>query len=179
MSFQVYFLICINQNCRMESKMIFGFACLLFLITNAEFLPSGKLNADDFKKTVKPFFQAHCIKCHGAGKSKASITLHDIDGDVVTGKDQSRWEQVLDVLKSGEMPPEDASVQPSQTDLDHVAEWIDAGLRKSLLASGSSLTPTTRRLTNFEYENTIRDLIGFKQHGRIHANGAGANRPVP
>ena len=145
-----------------KSKIIFGFACLLFLITNAEFLPSGKLNADDFKKTVKPFFQAHCIKCHGAGKSKASITLHDIDGDVVTGKDQSRWEQVLDVLKSGEMPPENASVQPSQTDLDHVAEWIDAGLRKSLLASGSSLTPTTRRLTNFEYENTIRDLIGFK-----------------
>lgn len=151
-----------NMLKTVNRKVLLGIACVLLLVTNLAFIPNNVLKADDFRKTVKPFFQKHCIKCHGAGKSKAEITLHDIDGDVVAGKDQSRWETVLDVLKSGEMPPEDAPTRPSQSDRDHVTKWIDAELRKSVIASGSPLRPTTRRLTNFEYENTIRDLLGFK-----------------
>ena len=118
--------------------------------------------ADEFESRIKPFFEANCIGCHGPKKSKGKVTLHTLDGDLAAGHDTERWEKILEMLKSGEMPPDDEP-QPSDADRKAIAEWIDAGLRVSMeKADQVAVAPTTRRLTNFEYENTMRDLLGFK-----------------
>ena len=62
---------------------------------------------------VSTFFEANCIKCHGLEKSKGDITLHDIGDDFVDSDALEKWELILDVLKSGEMPPEDEKQRPS------------------------------------------------------------------
>ena len=118
--------------------------------------------AVSFQKEVVPFFEEHCIRCHGPEKSKGQISLHTLDGDLSSGRELERWEDVLEMLESGEMPPEDEA-QPNQTDRSAIADWIESGLRDYVRkASEAEVATTTRRLTNFEYQNTMRDLLGFE-----------------
>ncbi len=118
-------------------------------------------NAGSFQAKVLPFFQANCIKCHGPTTSKGNITLHTLGGDLA-GRDLEQWELILEMLESGEMPPED-ELQPSDAERQAIAEWIEAGLRDVIAnADQAASVPTARRLTNFEYENTIADLLGFR-----------------
>ena len=118
--------------------------------------------ATSFKKDVVPFFEEYCIRCHGPEKSKGKISLHTLDGDLSAGRELERWEDILEMLESGEMPPEDEA-QPNQTDSMAIADWINRGLHDYVKkASTASVATTTRRLTNFEYQNTMRDLLGFE-----------------
>ncbi len=115
---------------------------------------------DGYDARVRPFFKAYCIKCHGPDKSKGELTLHTLDGDLASGRGIERWEDVLDALKFGEMPPEDEP-QPDEAERKLITDWIDNGLRTYVeKASKQAPATTTRRLTNFEYENTMRDLLG-------------------
>ena len=122
-------------------------------------IPSG---VEGHKSHVKVFFEAYCIKCHGPDKSKGKLTLHTLDGDLSAGQDLARWEDILDVLEYGEMPPEDEK-QPKGVEKQAIMQWVDSGLRDYVeKASKEAQVPTARRLTNFEYQNTMRDLLGFE-----------------
>lgn len=133
------------------------------------FLCTGIVGAADdastseatFESTVAPFLKTHCVKCHGSEKPKGDIALQAI-GDLSRGKNAAQWELILDMLKSGEMPPQ-AETQPSEAQRKEVTDWIGNGLHTYIESSGDK-TPrtTTRRLTNVEYENTIRDLLGIE-----------------
>ena len=114
-----------------------------------------------FKAKVAPFLNTHCVGCHGPTKSRGQTTLHTLDGDFAAGKQLERWELVLKMLKAGEMPPEDQP-QPKDADRKAVVAWIETELRNShKKATDLPKVPTARRLTNFEYQNTMRDLLGF------------------
>ena len=121
------------------------------------------LVAEEFDRVVGPFFKAHCVKCHGPEKQKGKVTLHNVDSGLAAGKSLERWELILEVLESGEMPPEEEAERPDAAKVGAVTKWIETGLRKVVAQGGeTSVAPQARRLTNFEYENTIRDLIGFR-----------------
>ena len=116
-----------------------------------------------FESIAAPFFKSNCVKCHGPEKAKGQFTLHDIDGDLAGERNLKRWEVILDVLKAGEMPPEEAVNRPAQTEVAAVTQWIESELRKVVEQGREEVVvPRVRRLTNYEYENTIRDLIGFR-----------------
>ena len=122
-------------------------------------IPPG---AEGHKSHVKVFFDTYCIKCHGPDKSKGKLTLHTLDGDLSSGQGLERWEDILDVLEFGEMPPEDEK-QPKGVEVQAIVQWIDSGLRDYVeKANKEAHVPTARRLTNFEYQNTMRDLLGFE-----------------
>lgn len=122
--------------------------------------PSIAEGTDGYDARVRPFFKAHCIKCHGPDKSKGELSLHTLDGDLASGRGLERWEDVLDALESGVMPPEDEP-QPDAAERKVVTDWINNGLRTyAEKASREAPATTARRLTNFEYENTMRDLLG-------------------
>lgn len=89
------------------------------------------------------------------------MTLHTLEG--ISGHaDLEQWETILEVLESGEMPPEDEP-QPTAEARAAVVKWIEAGLRSQADASTEEKPQTmVRRLTNFEYQNTMRDLFGFE-----------------
>ena len=152
-----------------------AFCAITFVATtcaaiSAEEIPNG---VDGFRADVLPFFNANCIHCHGPKKRKGAIALHTIDGDLSTGHNLEQWELILDVLEAGEMPPEDER-QPTEAERHAVVKWIEAGLREYIARSSTSaptdrqqtnksVNPmTARRLTNFEYQNTMRDLLGFE-----------------
>ena len=146
-------------RCALVRTFFTGVAMLPMLLT----LGFAETKTDpSFKKEVVPFFEEYCIRCHGPEKSKGQISLHTLDGDLSTGRDLERWEDVLEMLESGEMPPEDEE-QPSETKRMLMADWINSGLHDYVKkASEVEVATTTRRLTNFEYQNTMRDLLGFE-----------------
>ena len=134
-----------------------GFGLLLWLGATTT------LSGEEFDRVVVPFFRAHCVKCHGPEKQKGKVTLHNVDSGLAAGKSLERWELILEVLESGEMPPEEEAERPDAAKVGAVTKWIETGLRKVVAQGGeTSVAPQARRLTNFEYENTIRDLIGFR-----------------
>jgi mono/diheme cytochrome c family protein len=123
-------------------------------------IPSGE---PGHRSHILPFFETHCIRCHGPDKSKGKITLHTLGGNLASGADGRLrdWEKVLEVLKAGEMPPEDEK-QPADAERLAVKAWIDQGMRDHVAQSQEvKIPPRARRLTNFEYQNTMRDLLGI------------------
>lgn len=117
---------------------------------------------DEFQSKVKPFLETYCADCHGPDKPKADLSLHNLQGEFTTDKQLERWDGILERLGRAEMPPRDAQ-QPSDAERKAVAGWIESGLRDYVNRNRSaSPAPATRRLTNVEYENTLRDLLGFQ-----------------
>ena len=135
--------------------------CLFFSgVASAADIPSGKTG---FESQIKPFFKNYCIECHGPEKSKGKITLHSLDGDLARGQDLERWELILDVLEHEDMPPEGEENRPSAENRAATIKWINSSLRDYVKkASETPMAVTTRRLTNFEYQNTMRDLLGLE-----------------
>lgn len=125
-----------------------------------------KAGHDDLRAAVEGFLKNHCVRCHGPNKTKAGLMLNTLRTELAAGQDVERWELVLQMLESGAMPPE-GEPQPQASDRNVVIQWIRAGL-KQLQQRGleekrpGGGEPTARRLTNVEYQNTLRDLMGFE-----------------
>src|SRR5271167_3918642 len=88
----------------------------------------------DFKRQVKPIFEAHCIKCHGVDKPQAELRL-DSEAAVLRGSISGRVvvpgksaESVLVKRLSGfnGVPPMPLGSDPlSQKQIDIIRAWID------------------------------------------------------
>ena len=107
------------------------------------------------------FLNKYCYDCHGEKKQKADRRFDFLTGSVEDFKQQELWQEILDQLNLGEMPPEDES-QPSVREKLAVVELITQGLadsREKFAGKGSHTV--LRRLNKFEYTNTISDLLGL------------------
>jgi len=113
-------------------------------------------------KALKPFINEYCISCHGSKKQKGSTRFDHLDYNVTNNLEAVHYQDILDVLNSGEMPPED-DPQPSKETLEVVIRELTEGLftaRKQLSSTGGKVT--MRRLNRREYGATIRHLFGFE-----------------
>ena len=150
----------------------------LIFVSIAIFLYSPLLCANDgatpeassFASKIQPLLKSYCLKCHGPEKGKGEFTLLTL-GDLSSGRDIEQWELILEMVERREMPPQDEP-QPSQTDRQAILTWIEDGLRNYIAKEGKALTaPTTRRLTNFEYQKHVIALIGhMHEHKRQTVN---------
>lgn len=114
----------------------------------------------EFDERVRPAIARYCSGCHGGATPVAGFTLEvytDLE-DVV--EDDLHWVLVRDRLESGTMPPASAP-QPPAGIRSGLVEWIDA-LRASVARerAGDPGPVPVRRLSNAEYNYTIRDLTG-------------------
>ena len=137
--------------------------CLLVL---AVLLP-GVVFADAVaERTARAgrFFGEYCTQCHGATKSKGNVTLHDFSFGQGSAEKLKLWERVLEALEAGDMPPEEEKKQPKAAERKEVAALFSGELRRQTqqLALSEPRAAVARRLTNFEYENTMRDLLGVE-----------------
>src|SRR4051794_26197640 len=115
--------------------------------------------------TVRPFVETYCVTCHNPDKSKGDLDLTPYTTVDAIAKDLRRWELLRDRLQAGEMPPEKAKHQPTAAERAKVVEWV-AALRKDVAKrnAGDPGPVVARRLSNAEYDNTIRDLTGVNLH---------------
>lgn len=113
------------------------------------------------KSQLQPFVQQYCVECHGAAEQNGQVRFDQDDWVISHNDEAQRWQDVLDVLNSGDMPPENAK----QPENEQLAKALDA-LTSTLLTARKRLTDhggeiTLRRLNRREYSATIRDLFGF------------------
>ena len=133
---------------------------LLFL----SFVPicSGANGAesDPFAAQIQPFLKTYCFECHNERKSSAELNLTKYKSAAQLADDFRQWEHVITFVRSTEMPPDEAK-QPAAADraafLKSLEELLHSEANK--LAGDPGLV-LPRRLSNSEYNYTIRDLTG-------------------
>lgn len=138
------------------------FSLIFAIAQSGTSLAAPPADANAFGRGVKPILAQACFGCHGETKQEADLRLDKLDPNLVTGSDAETWHDVLNRLNRGEMPPEDAkplSDQQHQT----VVDWLTAELRRAAESrQGNDRRVVLRRLTRYEYNNTMRDLLGVE-----------------
>src|SRR5215468_3078589 len=114
-----------------------------------------------FSRDVRPFLDKYCVSCHGANGRAAQFDLRPYSGAASVVKDFPRWQLVLDKLLAAQMPPPFAEQQPSADERKLVISWIESVRREEARRNAGDPGPVlARRLSNAEYNNSIRDLTG-------------------
>ncbi|MFM9114626.1 MAG: DUF1592 domain-containing protein [Planctomycetota bacterium] len=109
---------------------------------------------------VSPLLKQHCHQCHGPAvdKPKSELRIDRLNPDLIQGQDGEPWQEVLNRLNFGDMPPQE---EPPLADAHRelITNWIVQELRRAALTKN----PAThfRRLTRREYERTMQDLLGL------------------
>ena len=117
--------------------------------------------ATDFSTKVRPFVQTYCVECHSGAKPEAELDLSGYAKLDAVMKDPARWSQVLERVKAGEMPPDDAKKRPAAAQRAPVVAWLETMRADEARRHAGDPGPVlARRLSNAEYDNTIRDLTG-------------------
>ena len=73
------------------------------------------------------FVSKYCYQCHGAEKQKADRRFDMLSSTIADFREQELWQEVVDQLNLGDMPPEDES-QPSEEERLAVIELITNGI---------------------------------------------------
>lgn len=107
------------------------------------------------------FVSKFCYQCHGEEKQKADRRFDHLGTSIENFRQQELWQEILDQLNLGEMPPEDEK-QPSEAEKLAIIDMITQGIAKSREKFSSAGRHTVlRRLNKFEYTNTVSDLLGL------------------
>lgn len=112
-----------------------------------------------FRRDVMPTLRQYCWDCHADGVSKGDVSFQSFTNVTAIMSNRKLWERVLQTVRSGDMPPK-KKPQPTPSERDSLAAWIDATLFPVDPAHPDPGRVTLRRLNRTEYNNTIRDLLG-------------------
>ena len=114
-----------------------------------------------FQATIQPLLQTYCVTCHGKEKTEAELDLTAYSSMAAVLNDGRRWSLVLERIQDEEMPPAKAKQHPSPEIRRQAVDWFRA-LRdyETLRHAGDPGIVLARRLSNAEYDYSIRDLTG-------------------
>jgi hypothetical protein len=113
-----------------------------------------------FTQTVRPFLTRYCIGCHGGATPAAQFDLRPYNTMSAVVHDYARWAQVMERLTAKEMPPKGIP-QPPDAARQQVIDWVQAvRMNEARKNDGDPGPVLVRRLSNAEYNNSIRDLTG-------------------
>ena len=118
-------------------------------------IPMSVLQGD----AIYNFSQKYCSRCHDDKKQKGDFNFEHVDFGFSTHDSIYHWQDILDVLNTGEMPPEDVK-QPQYAELTKVIGEITDKLhiaRNKLAATGGVIT--MRHLNRREYSGSIQNLF--------------------
>jgi hypothetical protein len=114
-----------------------------------------------FADVVHPFLRSYCLTCHGAQKPKAKLDLSRFTSVAAVVTNHRTLENVLERLEAEEMPPEQAPRQPKPHERRAVIEWFrELCDQEAQRNAGDPGRVLARRLSNAEFDYTIRDLTG-------------------
>ena len=135
---------------------------LTLLIASPRVVESKDDKSVDAPDSIEGFFESYCYDCHDAITAKADLNLEDLTRSIVDSADALNWQDILDQLNAGEMPPRDKK-QPSKAELATVVGDLTESLQsaqKLLRDSGGEIA--LRRLNQREYAATIKSLMGVR-----------------
>lgn len=109
---------------------------------------------------VRPLVQTYCLGCHSTKAKKGSLDLERFATPADLRTDLKVWQGVIEQVEAGEMPPKDKP-QPTADEKKRLIAWARNFLDAEAKArSGDPGYVPLRRLSNAEYDYTVRDLTG-------------------
>ena len=113
----------------------------------------------DFPPAVTTFVSNYCIECHDSESEKGDRNFEPLLANSLPREHFEALKEVLDQLNLGEMPPRKNVAQPSDEERRQMVGIISAYLNK-IEADKVPDATVMRRLTRYEYNYAMRDLLG-------------------
>ena len=117
---------------------------------------------------VKEFVGKYCFDCHNANKEKGGVRLDNLADMINNNGTAQVWQDILDVLNTGDMPPKKAKLKPPVDELSSVIGNLTEDLlkaKKILTDQGGEIV--VRRLNKREYINSIKAATGITLPARL------------
>jgi mono/diheme cytochrome c family protein len=116
--------------------------------------------AAEYTTEIRPLLKQYCFSCHSSKKKKGDLDLERFAALDQVRKDVAAWQAVVEMLENGAMPPP-KSRQLNAEDRRQLLSWTRGLLAvEARSRAGDPGRVVVRRLSNAEYNNTIRDLTG-------------------
>ncbi|MFO0978647.1 MAG: DUF1592 domain-containing protein [Planctomycetaceae bacterium] len=120
-------------------------------------------NVEVFHRSIGPTLIRSCLACHGPDKSEGRLRIDQLNPDLLNGPDAEKWQEVFDAISKSEMPPDDASDSALADDeRRRIVDWLSEELNAASRVRRSSMEHSSfRRMTNYEYNYALQDLLGL------------------
>lgn len=130
---------------------------LLFTVSLAI---SNAQEKDNFHSEIQPFLKTYCFECHNQKKTSAELNLTKYQSAAYVADDFRQWEHVVTFVRSEEMPPDDAKKPTADERAKFLSSLQTLLNNEAKKLTGDPGVVLPRRLSNAEYNYTIRDLTG-------------------
>lgn len=155
-----------SASCRVRVLAAIGLTGYLLLavlsIQAGQPKPAPKIqksrSTDGYAGTVRPLLRRYCLGCHSAQVKKGGLDLERFATPDDIRRDVKPWLGVLEQVQAGQMPPT-GMPQPTSAERKRLLDWVRGFLDAEARARADDPGQVPlRRLSNAEYDNTIRDL---------------------
>lgn len=110
---------------------------------------------------AKTMVNRYCIECHNSSEPESGLDLEGISMKSVADE-VAAWEHVVKKMRARQMPPEGTD-RPNDATMDEVIRSLEIAIDQIAMDHPQpGRTETFRRLTRFEYQNAIRDLLSLE-----------------
>ena len=143
-----------------NGKTFFWFNLLLWIVfSQAATSVSAQQASTSESSLTTTFLRRYCIECHGPNKQSGERRFDMLDQEIHTDDALIDWQDILDQLNLGDMPPPDAMQPPVAIRLEAIQV-----LTSKIEHYHSTREPrrgevVLRRLNAHEYQNAVRDLL--------------------
>jgi cytochrome c553 len=115
--------------------------------------------AETYDSVIKPLLHTYCVKCHGAADEiSGDVDFTRLNSQTEADVSFDVWQTAVELVSEGLMPPADAP-QPSDQEKAALKKWYQERFIDSIEAHPGFFRP--RRLSAYEYRNTLHSLLGF------------------
>ena len=119
--------------------------------------PPADAHAEKFTAVVQPLLKKYCLACHSTKAKKGSLDLERFDSVAQVRKGLKPWQQTIEMLETGEMPPKEKP-QPTADERKQLVAWIRTFL------------DTEARVTSGDlHDGTLLLRAGKKRFSRVAA----------
>lgn len=119
--FSIYSMIGKANELLIRRGSVFGFT--LFASCNLWAEAQSEIDASAFENQIRPFLEEYCIQCHGADKQKGERRFDSLEYPITDDNGLIDFQDILDLLNLGDMPPED-EMQPSSQERQASVDWL-------------------------------------------------------
>lgn len=117
-------------------------------------------SADEF--SPENFLSTYCLECHNEDVQKGDRRFDELDRDFSNLYTMEAWQEILDQINLGEMPPKKAD-QPSHDEIKKMVAWSTKELHKAQITYHSEVAkPVLRRLNRDQYDRTVRTMLNLE-----------------
>ncbi len=142
--------------------LLFGAGSMAFGLVASSAPPPAAPKPVVFATAVAPVLKQFCAPCHSGVEPAAGLDLSRFKTEADVQKATDVWAKVVNRVTAGQMPPKGAS-QPTALQRRALSDWTLQVLGADCLKQDPGRV-TLRRLNRFEYDNTVRDLVGVDFH---------------